>query len=167
VAALSTTDILQFDRFHLDRRGLFRREEGAGLALVEVGSRALEVLRVLLERPGELVSRDQIMAAAWPDVVVEDNNLTIQIAALRRVLDQDRANGSCIQTVPRRGYRFIGPVERGPVGLDRRASLGLHNPPRQTEEEGSLGARRGPPIRSPRHCRCPTSRQSRSCPSPI
>src|SRR6516162_8772248 len=110
--ALSASDIFQFDRFHLDRRGLFRRDRGAGLAPVEVGSRALDVLRVLIERPGELVSRNEIMAAAWPSIVVEDNNLTIQIAALRRVLDQDRANGSCIQTVPRRGYRFVRPVTR-------------------------------------------------------
>ena len=95
--ALSASDIFQFDQFHLDRRGLFRRDGGAGLAPVEVGSRALDVLRVLLERPGELVSRHEIMTAAWPGIVVEDNNLTIQIAALRRVLDQDRANGSFIR----------------------------------------------------------------------
>ena len=112
MVALSTTDIFEFDRFHLDRRGLFRRDENAALAPVELGSRALDVLRVLLERPGDLVSRDEIMAAAWPGIAVEDNNLTIQIAALRRVLDQDRANGSCIQTVTRRGYRFVAPVAR-------------------------------------------------------
>src|SRR5262249_35275215 len=52
------------------------------------------------------------MAAAWPGVVVEDNNLTIQIASLRRVLDRDGAQGSCIQTVPGRGYRFVLPVTR-------------------------------------------------------
>ena len=119
--ALSASDIFQFDQFHLDRRGLFRRDRCAGLAPVEVGSRALDVLRVLLERPGELVSRHEIMTAAWPGIVVEDNNLTIQIAALRRVLDQDRANGSCIQTVPRRGYRFVVPVAR--VDTDARSAV--------------------------------------------
>jgi TolB-like protein/DNA-binding winged helix-turn-helix (wHTH) protein/Tfp pilus assembly protein PilF len=112
VVALSTTDIFEFDRFHLDRRGLFRRDGAAAPAPVEIGSRAIEVLRVLLDRPGDLVTRDEIMAGAWLGIVVEDNNLTIQIAALRRVLDQDRANGSCIQTVPRRGYRFVVPVAR-------------------------------------------------------
>jgi adenylate cyclase len=109
---LSTTDIFEFDRFHLDRRGLFMRYGGAAPAPVEIGSRAIEVLRVLLERPGDLVTRDEIMSGAWPGIVVEDNNLMIQIAALRHVLDQDRANGSCIQTVPRRGYRFVLPVAR-------------------------------------------------------
>jgi len=110
--APSSTDISRFDRFHLDRRGLFRRDEDAEMAPMEIGSRALDVLRVLLKRPRDLVSRDEIMAAAWPGIVVEDNNLTIQIATLRRVLDQDRANGTCIQTVPRRGYRFVVPVAR-------------------------------------------------------
>jgi TolB-like protein/DNA-binding winged helix-turn-helix (wHTH) protein len=108
--ALSSTSIFLFEGFRLDRRGLFRRDENAALAPVEIGSRALAVLRVLLERPGDLVSRDEIMVAGWPGTVVEDNNLTVQISALRRVLDQDRAQGSCIQTVAGRGYRFVAPV---------------------------------------------------------
>ena len=108
--ALSSTDIFLFDRFRLDRRGLFHGDNAA--APVDIGSRALDVLRVLVERPGDLVSRHEIMAAAWPGMVVDDNNLTIQIAALRRALDRDSTNGSCIQTVPGRGYRFIAPVTR-------------------------------------------------------
>jgi TolB-like protein len=108
--ALSSTDIFLFERFRFDRHGLFRRGERAVLAPVEIGSRALDVLGVLLERPGDLLSRDEIMVAAWPGTVVEDNNLTVQISKLRRILDQDRAQGSCIQTVPRRGYRFVAPV---------------------------------------------------------
>jgi TolB-like protein len=70
------------------------------------------VLGVLLGRPGDLVARDEIIAAVWPTTVVEDNNLNMQIATLRRVLDRDRAQGSCIQTVPGRGYRFVAPVTR-------------------------------------------------------
>jgi TolB-like protein/Flp pilus assembly protein TadD len=110
--ALSSTDTLLFEGFRLDWRGLFRRDESAGLAPVEIGSRAIDVLRVLLERPGDLLSRDEIMAAAWPGTVVEDNNLNVQISTLRRVLDQDRTQGGCIQTVPRRGYRFTAAVTR-------------------------------------------------------
>ena len=143
--ALSASDIFQFDRFHLDRRGLFRRDGGAGLAPVEVGSRALDVLRVLLERPGELVSRDEIMAAAWPGIVVEDNNLTIQIAALRRVLDQDRVDGSCIQTVPRRGYRFVAQVVRAePAGTSEPGSPpgnGIDGPITEREQAQAVGTR--------------------------
>jgi TolB-like protein len=73
---------------------------------------ALDVLRVLLGRPGDLLSRDEIMVVAWPGTVVEDNNLTVQISTLRRVLDRDRAEDGCIQTVPGRGYRFVAPVRR-------------------------------------------------------
>ena len=110
--ALSAGDIFLFEGFRLDRRGLFRRCEDATLTPVEIGSRALEVLGELLRRPGELVSRQEIMAAAWPRTVVGDNNLNVQISSLRHALDQDRANGSCIQTVPGRGYRFLAPVKR-------------------------------------------------------
>ena len=52
------------------------------------------------------------MEAVWPDTAVEESNLTVQISSLRRVLDHNRAQGSCIQTVAGRGYRFIAPVER-------------------------------------------------------
>jgi adenylate cyclase len=114
--ALSSTDIFLFGGFRLDGRGLFRRDEGAALAPVEIGSRALGVLSVLLERPGELLSRDEIMAAAWQGTVVEDNNLTVQISTLRRILDQNGEQGSCIQTVTGRGYRFIAPVTRVEAG---------------------------------------------------
>jgi hypothetical protein len=58
------------------------------------------------------VSRDELIAAVWPAKIVEDSNLNMQIAALRRLLDEGRADGSCIQTIPRRGYRFTVPVTR-------------------------------------------------------
>ncbi|MGH7062718.1 MAG: winged helix-turn-helix domain-containing protein, partial [Stellaceae bacterium] len=107
-------DVFQFCGFRFDRRGggLFQRADNGCFAPVPIGPRALDVLDVLVERPGEVVARDEIIAAAWPGAVVEDNNLNMQIAALRRVLDEGRAAPSCIQTIPRRGYRFIAPVTR-------------------------------------------------------
>ena len=110
--ALSTGDSFLFEGFRLDRRGLFRRDQDADAAPVEIGSRALEVLHVLLERAGDLLSRGEIVASAWPGTVVDDNNLNVQISTLRRLLDQEGAQGSCIQTVPGRGYRFVAPVTR-------------------------------------------------------
>jgi TolB-like protein/Flp pilus assembly protein TadD len=112
VEALSSTEAFLFEGFQLDRRGLFRADKNAALVPVDIGSRALDVLGVLLRRPDELLSRSEIMAAAWPGMVVEANNLNVQISALRRAIDRDRANGSCIQTVARRGYRFVAPVTR-------------------------------------------------------
>jgi len=104
-------DIFQFEGFRLDRRrGLFRRDERGVFVPMAIGSRALEVLGVLVGRAGDLVSRDEIIAAVWPTTVVEDNNLSMQITALRRLFDHGRPEGSCIQTVAGRGYRFIAPV---------------------------------------------------------
>src|SRR5437762_11159319 len=113
-ARLATGDIFLFDGFRLDRRGggLLRGDERGVFAPLAIGSRALDVLGVLVERPGDLVSRDEIMSAVWPETVVEDSNLPVQIRALRRVLDQGRAEGSCLQTVAGRGYRLVATVTR-------------------------------------------------------
>ncbi len=87
-----------FAGFRLDRRGLFRDDAAGNLTPVAVGGRAFDLLWLLVERHGELASKAEIMAAVWPDVAVEDGNLTLQISTLRRVLDQGCAEGSCIQT---------------------------------------------------------------------
>jgi TolB-like protein/Tfp pilus assembly protein PilF len=98
-------------RFDLDGGGLFRDSED-GCIPVALGSRALDILGLLVARRGELVTKAQIFAAVWPNLAIEESNLTVQIAALRRVLDEGRAAGSCIQTVKGRGYRFVAPVVR-------------------------------------------------------
>jgi adenylate cyclase len=108
---LAPSDIFLFEDFRLDRRGgLFRRDDNGAFVPVAIGSRALDILGVLIERAGEIVSKDDLLAAVWPETVVDNSNLTVQISALRRVLDRGRSNGSCIQTVSGRGYRFIAPV---------------------------------------------------------
>ena len=108
----ASSEIFRFEDFRLDRHGggLFRRDGKGAFAPVAVGSRGLDILGVLIARAGEVVSKDEIIAAVWPGTVVEDSNLTVQISALRRVLDQARSNGSCIQTVASRGYRFVATV---------------------------------------------------------
>jgi TolB-like protein/Tfp pilus assembly protein PilF len=113
---LAPSDIFLFEDFRLDRRGggLFRCNGPGTLEQVAIGSRALDILGVLIERAGEVVSKDEIIAAVWPGTVVEDSNLTVQISALRRVLDRGRANGSCIQTIAGRGYRFVAAVAAEP-----------------------------------------------------
>ena len=112
--ALATGDVFLFGGFRLDPRGggLSRCDERGVFEPMAIGSRALDLLGVLVERPGDVISRDAIIAAVWPSMVVADNNLNMQIAALRRILDQGRSGGSCIQTVAGRGYRFIGEVIR-------------------------------------------------------
>jgi DNA-binding winged helix-turn-helix (wHTH) protein len=109
---LATGEIFLFEGFRLDRRGLCRRDERGVFVPVVIGSRALGVLGVLIEGDGDLVLKDEIMAVVWPGTVVEDNNLTVQISALRRILDHGQPEASCIQTVAGRGYRFAATVTR-------------------------------------------------------
>jgi pentatricopeptide repeat protein len=108
--AFAKSGTFVFEGFRLDRYGLFRREQNGVFVPIPIGSRALDVLGVLVRRAGSLVLRDEMIAAVWPATVVGDNNLNMQIGALRRVLDERRADGSCIETVPGRGYRFTAGV---------------------------------------------------------
>jgi len=131
IGALASGGIFLFEDFRLDRRGLFRRDERGVFVPIGIGSRALDVLCVLIAANGDLVSKDEIMAGVWPGMVVEDNNLTVQIAALRRILDRGRAGGGCIQTVAGRGYRFVALVTRDAAeGSGRAAVRGGGPPPR-------------------------------------
>jgi TolB-like protein/Tfp pilus assembly protein PilF len=107
-----STDTFLFEGFRFDRSSgeLFRLDEAANGSRVTIGSRALDLLGLLVERPGKLVSKAEIIDVVWRGMAVEEANLTVQISVLRRILDQNREHGSCIQTVPGRGYRFIIPV---------------------------------------------------------
>jgi predicted ATPase/DNA-binding winged helix-turn-helix (wHTH) protein len=77
---------------------------------VHLGSRALEILLALVERHGELVSKSELMARVWPDTFVEEGNLKVQVAGLRRALGDSRGSNCYLATVPGRGYRFVAPV---------------------------------------------------------
>jgi len=96
-----------FGPFRLDAEAkiLFRGAEPTAL-----GQRAVVLLRLLLERSGQPVSKDALIETAWPGLAVEDSNLTVQIAALRRVFEEVAGGASWIETLPRRGYRYVGPV---------------------------------------------------------
>src|SRR5262249_16992386 len=80
-----------------------------GAEPVDLGRRAVALLCALTERPGAVVSKDALIAAAWSDVAVEESNLTVQISALRRALGGD----GWIETLPRRRYPFVGPAVTG------------------------------------------------------
>jgi TolB-like protein/DNA-binding winged helix-turn-helix (wHTH) protein len=106
-------DVIRFGGFRFDRRrgSLLRQDENGVLSPVAIGSRALDILGLLIDRHGDLVSRDEILEVVWPGVV-EGANVTAQISALRRALDEGRSGPSLIQTVSGRGYRFAAPVTR-------------------------------------------------------
>ena len=100
-------------QFNVSTRELLRVEAGGVLTPISLGSRATDLLLLFLNRPGELITKNEIMDAVWPGLAVEEGNLTVQISALRRVLDSGRNGASCIQTVAGRGYRFTVPVNDG------------------------------------------------------
>jgi TolB-like protein/Tfp pilus assembly protein PilF len=91
-------------RLDADAETLFRDSEPVAL-----GRRAVALLRLLVERAGAPVSKDALMEAAWPGLVVEEANLTVQIAALRRTFADLEGGTRWIETLPRRGYRYVGP----------------------------------------------------------
>jgi adenylate cyclase len=135
---LVQSDIFLFEDLRLDRRGgLFRRDDAGVFVPVTVGSRALDILGVLIERAGEVVSKDEIIAAVWPGTVVEDSNLPVQISALRRVLDNGRSNGSCIQTISGRGYRFVAAVTYPATGAPAVASWISNDAENEDAEDGA------------------------------
>jgi adenylate cyclase len=113
---VDVTESIRFEGFRLDRGCLFRIDQDGEGAPVALGPRAFNLLSLLVDRKGELVSKEEIMKAVWPGRVVEEANLNVQISKLRHILDQNREQGSCIQTIPGRGYCFVGVVEPKPKG---------------------------------------------------
>lgn len=88
---------------------------------VRIGCRALDLLEAFVRRPGEVLSKRELLEEAWPNTTVVEGNLKVHIAALRRALDDDADLARYIATVNGRGYRFIAPVvasdpSAGPTG---------------------------------------------------
>src|SRR5918996_1188376 len=110
-AAAPAEPALAFGPFHLlPRRRLLLKDAKP----VRLGSRALEILIALIERPGELLSKGELMARVWPDTFVDEGNLKVQVAGLRRALGDSGGSNRYLATVPGRGYRFVAPI----TGLD-------------------------------------------------
>ena len=99
--------VYEFGEFRLDtgKHRLLRGDQAVALT-----PKAIETLRVLIENRGALVERDALMAAVWPDVVVEDGNLTVTISMIRKALGDDPNDRRFIETVPRLGYKFVADV---------------------------------------------------------
>ncbi len=112
VAAEDTASIkraFSFGPFRLIPSQQLLLEDGAA---VRLGSRALEILIALVERPGEVVSKRELMNRGWPGTVVEEGNLKFQMAVLRKALGDGQRGRRYVTSVPGRGYRFVAPVLR-------------------------------------------------------
>ena len=103
----SATRVISFGPFSLlpDQRQLLEVDK-----LLNIGSRAFDILLALVESPGQLISKEELMARVWPNVYVEPANLTVHVAALRRVLGDGREGHRYLVNIPGRGYRFVAPV---------------------------------------------------------
>lgn len=77
---------------------------------VALGSRALEILIALVERPGEVVTKDELVARVWPNTFVDESNLRVHIASLRKALGDGQGDIRYLATDPGRGYRFVAPI---------------------------------------------------------
>lgn len=80
--------------------------------LVPLAPKAVDLLLVLLESNGRLISKDELMKLVWPDTFVEEANLSHHIFTIRKALEDDKQRAKYIETIPRRGYRFIAPVTK-------------------------------------------------------
>jgi DNA-binding winged helix-turn-helix (wHTH) protein len=78
---------------------------------IAVTPKVIDTLFVLVENSGQVVTKDDLMKAVWPDVTVVESGLTRNISVLRKALEED-CEGSYIETIPHRGYRFVAPVAR-------------------------------------------------------
>jgi DNA-binding winged helix-turn-helix (wHTH) protein len=101
---VEATGTLEFGRFQVLLRG---RRLLAGAVPIELGTRAFDLLLVLLEADGALVTKDELLRRVWPGIVVSEDNLKVQISALRKALGESR---DFIRTEFGRGYRFTGTV---------------------------------------------------------
>ncbi len=116
MAPSPSADLVRFGVFELDRRSGELRKAGVRINLQEQG---LQVLTLLVERPGDLVTRDELRQRLWPTGTVGDleHGLNAVINRLRDTLGDSADSPRFIETLPRRGYRFVAPIEPDPRAL--------------------------------------------------
>ncbi len=100
--------IYEFPPFRLDAGERLLLRDGE---VINLTPKSFDLLCVLVERPGRLLTKEELLQAVWPDAFVEENNLADNISKLRKALGDGDNGQRFIETVPKRGYRFMAPVE--------------------------------------------------------
>jgi predicted ATPase len=100
-------NIYSFGPFTFDRKAGSLAEDGKP---VRLGHRALEVLAVLVERAGDVVSNQELIARVWPDTFVDESNVRVHLASIRKALRDGKDQVRYILNIPGRGYRFVAPI---------------------------------------------------------
>src|SRR6202043_3450162 len=98
--------------------------------VIPTGGRAYDILIALLEKAGEVVPKDELIAKAWPDVTVEEGSLRVHLSALRKALGDGQFGTKYIENVQGRGYSFVVPIKRQADDRDQgNTSSGVSNLP--------------------------------------
>ena len=108
--------LFEFGSFQLDvgERVLRRGEE-----VVQLTPKVFDLLIVMVENPGRLLEKEDLLKSLWPDTFVEEANLSVHVSALRKALGESPTESLYIETVPKRGYRFLAAVRELPWQLRR------------------------------------------------
>jgi DNA-binding winged helix-turn-helix (wHTH) protein len=114
----------EFGDFRIDisERLLFNRQ-----GIVSLTPKAFDTLLVLVENSGHVLSKEELMQRVWPDSFVEENNLAQNISMLRKALCEEGSGRKLIETVPKRGYRFVADVRESLGRAERKPETSLNN----------------------------------------
>lgn len=118
-------DTVSFGPFRLHSQARLLERDGIP---VSIGSRALDILVLLVSHPGEVVRKDELIAKAWPDLTVDESSLRFHIGQLRRALADGQDGERYITNVPSRGYCFVAPVSTSSPRMQRQQSSSLSPP---------------------------------------
>src|ERR671927_615089 len=113
--------LYEFGPFVLDARSRILLRDGATVRLTP---KAFETLLVLVQHGVQLVDKEQLLKEVWPDTFVEEGSLSRNIHELRKALGDDSSQPSYIETIPKRGYRFVAPLKISDVALIAPVSAG-------------------------------------------
>jgi predicted ATPase/DNA-binding winged helix-turn-helix (wHTH) protein len=123
---------IEFGPFRLSQRERLLTKDGAA---VNIGGRALDILIALIGQPGQLVSKNELLDRAWPDVTVDEGSLRFHVAALRKALGDGQDGARYVTNVPGRGYCFVAPISQPstarPVALPSEGRIRLPSPLRR------------------------------------
>src|SRR5262245_28533574 len=134
-----TKQLFEFGPFRLDADERLLMRDGR---MTPLPPKVFDTLLVLVENSGRIVSKDELMQSLWPDTFVEESNLTQNISQLRRALGDGAGDAQYIETVPRRGYRFVAgvrPLAVSGVSTGKAIAVNGHAPEPAAEHADQSG----------------------------
>src|SRR5215510_6526875 len=121
-----TKQMYEFGPFHLDTDERLLMRDGR---ITPLPPKVFDTLLVLVENSGRVVSKDELMHTLWPDTFVEESNLTQNISQLRRALGDGASEAQYIETIPKRGYRFVAgvrPLAVNDISMEEEVAVNGH-----------------------------------------